>query len=187
MQPRVIRLNAGMIAVWALTLTAANAMSLLAQEPAADSSPVTTPYLAPQLALVQPAAGADLAQDNPAVVFRLAQGDSSDALDLASFEVAIDGVSRTPQFRVDSTEAWGSLDPPASPGSARADAMLDLGAHLITARICSVRSICTDARAAVTVVSSANAVSDPAAAKPKKRLVAVIVLILALIRRLITL
>ena len=187
MQSRVIRVRGGMIALLAFTSTVVRAVPLVAQSVNADSTPVTAPYRTPQIALVQPAPAAALEQSNPAVVFRIAQGDSSDALDLTSFEVAIDGADRTPQFHVDSTEAWGSLDPPTKPDTAGRAETLALGAHLLTARICSVRRICADIRAAVRVVSTASAPSDPHRSKPKSRLVAAVLLVLALIRRLITL
>lgn len=187
MQSQVIRARGGMIALLALASTVVRAIPLIAQQASADSALVTSPYRAPQIALAQPAAGATLEQNNPSVVFRFAQGDSGDALDLASFQVAIDGADRTPQFRVDSTEAWGSLDPPSRLDSMRSPEALAPGAHLLTARICSARNICADLRTALTVVSSDVAASDPHPAKPKSRLIAAIVLVLALIRRLITL
>jgi hypothetical protein len=187
MQPRVIRQRGGMIAILALTASAVRAVPLCAQAPTGDSSPVTLPYRAPQLALAEPVGGAGLPQDNPSVVFRFAQGETDDPLDLATFEVAIDGAGRTTQFRVDSTTAWGSLDPPPTDPSAPHDHALALGIHQLAARICSARAICTDTRATVTVIGPSTGTGDTTApAKRRSALVAVIVLILSLIRKLIT-
>lgn len=185
MQPRVIRLRGGIITLLALTALTTRALSLSAQAPAGESSPVALPYRAPRLALVEPEGGAGLPQDNPAVVFRFAQGELDDPLDLTTFEVAVDGQSRTTEFRVDSAEAWGSLDPSPRDSAASHDHALALGIHQLSARICSTRAICTDTRATVMVVASAiGAVDSTAPAKRRSVLVAVIVLILALIRKL---
>lgn len=187
MQPKVIRLRGGLIAILALTATTACAVPLRAQAPAGDSSPVTVPYRTPQIALAEPVSGANVPQDNPAIVLRFARGEPDDPLDLSTFEVAVDGATRTPQFRIDSTEAWGSLDPPARGQSEANTRALALGIHQLSARICSTHGICADVRASVTVAAPWFAVGDSTSKiKHRSELVVVIALVLAFIRKLIT-
>jgi hypothetical protein len=108
------------------------------------SSPSSTPggvavppYRLPTVVLVQPSTAA-LPQDRPIVVFRFAQGEPNDPIDLASFAVTVDGHDRTRSFQVTAAEAWGSLAGDAGTG----DPSLSLGVHQLSARICSARGAC---------------------------------------------
>jgi hypothetical protein len=113
-------------------------------QPPATTSAVLAPYRAPVLALVQPATGT-VTQDKPVVVFRFAQGEPTDPIDLASFAVSVDGEDRTGLFQVAGGDAWGPLDPPG-------DDALTVGAHQVVARICSTRGACASAASAVIVM-----------------------------------
>lgn len=132
--------------------------------PAAPSQPIITPYRAPLIALVQPASGGSLPSDRPAAVFRFAQGEPLDPLDVRSFAVSVDGEDRSALFQVTSTEAWGSLS----------EGDLAPGIHQVTARICSSRGACTSADA--TVVATASVVANPVPTKKKKNLLSLLLL-----------
>lgn len=121
--------------------------------------PVAFPsYRAPALALVQPPPGATVPADRPVVVFRFAQGEPADPIDVASFGVTVDGDDRTPLFQVGAGEAWGPLVPPgAGPND---------GARRVAARICSQRGACATAQAVVTL--AAPAISRSATGSPSR-------------------
>lgn len=146
-----------------LVALAARAGPLAAQQPTAIAT-----YRAPAIALVQPSGGGTVAQDRPAVVFRFLPGEPTDPLDVRSFTVAVDGADRTPLFQVSATEAWGPLAVPASESERAAIA---LGAHQLTARICSTRGVCASVAAMVTVVPRpGTAAIDERAPSGKARL-----------------
>lgn len=83
------------------------------------------------------------------VVFRFAAGDSTDPVDTRSFAVVIDGKDRSSLFQAAGETAWGPL------ASREESSSLSVGAHLVNARICSIRGTCTDVAVTVTVVASA--------------------------------
>ena len=66
-------------------------------------------YRAPAVVLVYPARGTALPADKAVVLFRFAPREADDPVDAASFRATVDGIDRTGQFRVTSSEAWGSL------------------------------------------------------------------------------
>lgn len=108
--------------------------------------PPTATYRTPLLNLVQPASGGSVPQDKPVVVFRFAQGESDDQIDLRSFSVAVDGRDVSAGFQIAGSDAWGPLMP-------RSDAEpLAVGAHELSAQLCSARGACAIARATVTVM-----------------------------------
>jgi hypothetical protein len=156
-----------------------------AQQPAPPPpSPAQTSiaaYRAPEIALVQPTGGATVPQDKPIVVFRFAQGEPTDPLDARSFAVAVDGEDRTALFQVAAGEAWGPL---AARGG---ENPIALGAHQITARICSARGTCTVASAMVTVVPEQAAAppGDGARAGARNKRNRLIEALLAATRRLL--
>lgn len=137
-----------------------NVSRAAAQAPAPTTSPPTTVpapappalalYRAPVIALVQPAAGGSVPQDKPVVVFRFAQGEANDAIDARSLTVGTDGKDVTTAFQVATGEAWGPLALAAS-GEA---ALPAIGAHQLTARICSERGACASTTATLTVSES---------------------------------
>jgi hypothetical protein len=106
---------------------------------------------APKLVLVQPPAGTSMPSDRPTVFYRYSSGEPTDPVDDASFQLWMDGVERTSGFRIGNGEAWGSLATtrPLSPG-----------AHLVVARVCSVRGICAAANDVVIAVPTAAAPPD---------------------------
>ena len=174
-----IRLRGARLAIVAFLLGAVRAYPLEAQQPAASQQPqlpatpsaVLAPYRAPVLALVQPATGT-VTQDKPVVVFRFAQGEPTDPIDLASFAVSVDGEDRTKLFQVAGGDAWGPLDPPG-------DDVLSVGAHQVVARICSTRGACASAASAVIVMPplvqpAGEAVPDEKKSRKRKVLDAVI-------------
>ncbi len=102
-------------------------------------------YGPPQLTLAHPAPGATVPSDNAAIVFRYAAGEANDPLDLRSFAVRVDGVDRTPHFRVTADAAWGLLAGAGGRG---------VHAYDVRARVCSVRGACAEISAIVAVVTS---------------------------------
>jgi hypothetical protein len=115
------------------------------EQPSQASAPIST-YRIPSLALVQPLNGSAVPQDKPVVVFRFAQGESDDQLDLRSLSVAVDGRDVTAGFQIAGNDAWGSL-------SLRSDRTpITVGVHDVSAQLCSARGACAIARAAVTVL-----------------------------------
>ena len=115
------------------------------------SPPVVTPsipaYRTPVIALVQPIDGGTVPQDKPVIVFRIAQGEPDDPIDMRSLLVARDGVDVTAAFQLTGLEAWGSMA-----GSLSSDPLLGAGSHQLVARICSARGACGTANAAVSIV-----------------------------------
>lgn len=116
------------------------------EAPPAGVTGAASAYRIPVLALVQPTSGGTVPQDKPVVVFRFAQGEPDDQLDLRSFSVAVDGRDVGAGFQIAGSDAWGSL-------ASRADAVpIPVGAHEVSAQLCSARGACVIARATVTVM-----------------------------------
>lgn len=148
--------------VVATLVTCALPRLLHAQAPSAPAPDASTlgGYRTPAIALVQPGNGGTLPQDKPVAVFRFAQGEPADAVDVRSLVVTLDGADVTARFQVVGNDAWGSLaDPAAGP--------LNPGPHQVLARICSARGACGSASAVVSIIAAmqpANAV-PPIASK----------------------
>ena len=138
-----------------VTLSSIASRSVFCQTTGA-SSPVpadTVPRSrAPVLALVQPPAGSTIPTDRPVVVFRFAPSEAADPIDVSSFRVWLDGSDRSSGFHVDGAEVWGSLAEPSSGSPASQASTLGAGVHLVTARLCTARGICSTANALVTVL-----------------------------------
>jgi hypothetical protein len=132
-------------------------------------------YRSPSIALVQPAAGEQLARDKAVLIFRFAQGEPADPLDASSFAVWVNGSARTALFQVGATEAWGPLSDSRE---------VTPGTYQVTGRICSTRGACGTTAATVTVASSATMPSEPADDGISRRQ-RVIDLVLAALKRLI--
>ena len=122
---------------------------LHAQSPAPAQPPVAG-YRLPAIALVQPQDGGAVYQDRPVIVLRFAVGEPSDPVDAGSLAVTIDGVDRTKLFQTSGADAWGPLGPTGA-----SDPSLAVGAHLVTARICSQRGACALTQATVSIIPSA--------------------------------
>jgi hypothetical protein len=123
--------------------------------------PAIAPYRLPAIALVQPQDGGAVYQDRPVIVLRFTAGEPSDPIDATSLAVNVDGVDRSKLFQSAGSDAWGPLAP-----SAPADSPLPLGAHRITARICSQRGACAMTQGTVlTIPNAATATSGPATAR----------------------
>lgn len=134
----------------------------------AQASPqVPTPgipaYRTPVIALVQPSDGGTVPQDKPVIVFRFAQGEADDPIDMRSLSVVRDGIDITTGFQLTGFEAWGSIG-----GAPPTGALLSLGAHQLVARICSARGACGTVNASVSIVA-ASASEQPGAAAPTRR------------------
>jgi hypothetical protein len=125
-------------------------------------------YRAPVIAMVQPATnaqqGGSIPQDRPVVVFRFAQGEITDPLDVGTFSVCLTGPGvntanavRTSSFQVSAAEAWGSL--------ADSKASLSAGVYEVTARICSTRGTCATTTATVNITASAMDSAKPQSRK----------------------
>jgi hypothetical protein len=128
-------------------------------QPPQSAGPAQLPfYRPPALALVQPAAGGSVPEDKPFVVFRFAQGEPNDPIDIRSFIVTVNGEERSTLFQVTSSEAWGPLVPRESSGRAA----LSTGAHQVIARICSIRGACSETSATVAVTLAPNPIEDGA-------------------------
>lgn len=131
-------------------------------------APQLPAYRIPAIGLAQPPNGGSVPTDHPLVVFRYLAGEATDPLDAQSFRVSIDGVDRTPRFRVTPTEAWGDLV------GADTAAALAPGPHRIAARVCSTRGACAEMTATVvatppvTVAGAAPAAADTSAGKKGK-------------------
>lgn len=139
--------SAAMTIAAAATATApsgrAQTTALALPAPAAYSAA----YRAPTLTQVLPPSGCPtVPQDRPVAVFRFVQGETSDPVDAASFRVAVDGQDRTRGFQVTvagaSGEAWGPLATVTA---------LGVGAHQVTARVCSTRGACGSVATTVSV------------------------------------
>ena len=136
---------------------------LLHGQAAPASQPAILPlYRTPVIALVQPPSGGAVPQDKPVVIFRFAQGEAGDGVDVKSFGVTVDGVDITAAFQIAGGDAWGSL------AGLRRDVPLSLGVHGVVARICSERGACGTVSAAVSVAQGANA-DAPSTEAPKRR------------------
>jgi hypothetical protein len=137
--------------------TAVSMAALLVAPSAYAQAPASTPVgtlRSPQLQLVQPPVGGSLPSDRPTVFYRYGPGDATDPIDDASFQLWVDRTERTSGFRVGNGEAWGRLG---------AERPLSPGAHLVVARVCSVRGICTAANNVVIAVPTAAAPPDDSA------------------------
>jgi hypothetical protein len=134
---------------------------LHAQTPAVPTpgpQPVA-PYRSPAIALVQPQDGGAVYQDRPVIVLRFALGEPTDPIDVNSLAVSVDGVDRTKLFQTSGSDAWGPLAP-----SGAADPSFTIGAHHLTARICSQRGTCAMTQATVLVIPDAAAATATAPA-----------------------
>ena len=99
-------------------------------------------YRAPAIVLAYPERGTDLPADKAVVVIRFAPREAEDPIDVSSFKATVDGIDRSAQFRVTSTEAWGPLGEASPPVGSSAETRLTSGAHTLGARVCSVRGVC---------------------------------------------
>lgn len=147
----------------------------LAQQPVQGPPPLAA-YRPPSLALIQPAGGGSLPQDRPVIMFRFSAGDSTDPIEARSFAIAIDGKDRTALFQLARDEVWGPLVPAEDTPS------LAPGAHVFSARICSIRGACGDISGSV-LVAATPAMQSKAAADRKRTLLD---LLLAAAKRLLS-
>lgn len=122
-----------------------------------QGGPTIAPYRLPAIALVQPQDEGAVYQDRPVVVLRFAAGEPTDPIDATSLAVNVDGIDRSKLFQTAGSDAWGPLVP-----SAAADPPLALGAHRITARICSQRGACAMTQATVLAIANAAATTTGA-------------------------
>ena len=119
------------------------------------------PYRLPAIALVQPQDEGAVYQDRPVIVLRFAAGEPTDPIDATSLTVNVDGIDRSKLFQASGSDAWGPLAP-----NAAADPPFPLGAHRITARICSQRGACTMTQATVfAIANAASATGAPTTAR----------------------
>jgi hypothetical protein len=134
---------------------------------ATPAQPIIAEYRTPAIALVQPPNGGTVSQDRAALVFRFAQGEPDDPLDVTSFAVSVDGEDRTKEFQlaVSATghQAWGTL------GGAEVARRPSVGTHQVTARICSSRGACAVAQGSVVVLPAIVAPAPDETAKPISR------------------
>lgn len=142
---------------WAVRV--AGVASVLAQQA------MSAAYNPPRLVLAYPAAGVTVPSNNATVVFRYALGDPSDPLDLRSFAVVVDGADRTPHFRVTADAAWGAISDQGKAG---------IRGHEVQARICSVRGVCSEVTAIVTVVGAISTSDDVAKRERRRKLIDVL-------------
>lgn len=119
-----------------LNLATTLAVALVLPLPVGAQQPPPSVRL-PSITLVQPPDGGTIPADRPVLAFRFTAADPSDQLDLGSLKVAVDSHDATPSFHVTPNDAWGKLDGSAVPGGS-----LAVGAHTVTARICSLRGVC---------------------------------------------
>jgi hypothetical protein len=157
--------------------TVAACCALCAAAAGAQQPAVLAPYRAPAIALVQPPGGGTVPQDKPVVVFRFAQGEPDDPIDVASFGITVDGQGRTTLFQLSAGEAWGPL------ASGDRGISIAPGAHQIAARICSLRGACGEMSAVVTVTAPATTTAEKARADRKRTLLD---LVLAAARKLLS-
>lgn len=159
------------MAVIAFAAGGASAYPLRAQTPvppapppstATPAQPLIAAYRTPVIALVQPPNGGTVSQDRAALVFRFAQGEPDDPLDVTSFAVSVDGEDRTKEFQLAASaaghQAWGRL------GANDVSRRPSVGTHQVTARICSSRGACAVAQGSVVVLPAL--VTTEQAAKP---------------------
>ena len=122
--------------VWAVRV--ASVASLIAQQAA------SVVHGTPTVVLSYPAPGVSVPGENATVVFRYAVDDASDPLDLRSLRITVDGVDRTSHFRVTAEAAWGAIVDSGETG---------LLAHDVRARVCTIRGVCAELSAVVTVLA----------------------------------
>lgn len=148
---------------------ACGARSLMAQSSptgARDSmeARVSAPYRLPLLTMAQPLDGGAVYQDRAIITLRYGAGETDDALDIGSLIVTIDDRDETRNFQIAATQAWGSLGAEASRPA--------IGAHRVSARICSIRGACATTRATVVVLpplaSGMTVPAEDAAGSPKQ-------------------
>lgn len=132
----------------------------LAQQPVQGPPPLAV-YHPPSLALIQPVGGGSVPQDRPVIMFRFAAGDSTDPIEARSFAIAVDGTDRTTLFQLARDEVWGPLVP------AEDTPFLTPGAHVFSARICSIRGACGEVSGSV-LVATAPALQGKASADRKR-------------------
>jgi hypothetical protein len=99
-------------------------------------------YRGPAVVLAYPARGATLPADKAVVLFRFAPREADDPVDPASFKATVDGIDRTTQFRVTSSEAWGTLGDTATARGNAGTTTVATGPHNVAVRVCSVRGAC---------------------------------------------
>jgi len=99
-------------------------------------------YRAPAIVLAYPERGTVLPADKAVVVIRFAPREAGDPIDVSSFRATLDGVDGTGQFRVTSTEAWGTLGNSSPPAGASPETRITSGPHTLGARVCSARGVC---------------------------------------------
>lgn len=133
------RIDAG----WAVRM--AGVASLVAQQA------TSAIHGAPTVVLAYPAAGVSVPGDSPTVVFRYLAGDASDPLDLRTLRVLVDGLDRTPHFRVTAEAAWGAIVQSPEAG---------IRAHDVRARVCTIRGACAEVSAVVTVITVQGDATD---------------------------
>jgi hypothetical protein len=124
-------------AAWAVRV--ASLASLVAQQA------TSVVHGAPTLVLSYPAPGVSVPGDNATVVFRYAVDDAIDPLDLRSFRITVDGVDRTSHFRVTADAAWGAIAQDVEAG---------VRAYDVRACVCTIRGVCAELSAVVTVLSA---------------------------------
>jgi hypothetical protein len=112
-------------------------------------------------------------------MFRFSAGDSSDPVDAHSLVVAVDGKDRTTLFQVAGEVAFGPLVPPPNDHQQP----IAVGPHAIAARVCSLRSLCGEVAATVTIAASPALTPDETHVSAIQTLLD---LLLTLIKRLLT-
>ncbi|MDB4906768.1 MAG: hypothetical protein JWO05_1552 [Gemmatimonadetes bacterium] len=119
----------------------------------------------PTIRMLSPVEGAAVPADRPMVVFRLGMTTDAhaneaplDSADATSFRAWVDGVDRTRAFRFSGEDAWGPLFDPVltSTSTSASTSMSVVGAHAVSARLCSSRGICTTTHAVVLVLLPAT-------------------------------
>jgi hypothetical protein len=102
----------------------------------------SSPYRAPAIGLAYPERGTALPADKAVAVIRFAPREADDPIDASSFRATVDGFDRTSQFRVTSTEAWGTLGDSSRLAGASLETRITSGPHTLGARVCSARGVC---------------------------------------------
>lgn len=154
----VLRFRRRGTAVLAMASAACIAASSARAQVAAVPAPIS-PLPAPSIELVHPAPGSTIPSDRPTVFFRYGPGVASDPIEDGSFQLWVDGIERSSGFRVGNGEAWGvASDRPLTPG-----------AHLVIARVCSVRGVCAAANNIVVAVPTAPASPNDSGRPPAAR------------------
>ena len=132
-----------------------------AQQPM-PASPAAASSHAPVLTLVEPLSGGTLPRDRPVAVFRFAAGDAADSINAQTFAISVDGIDRSALFHATREIAVGLL----VADSAADSAALAPGIHQLHARVCSLRGVCSDLDASVTVIPAEPPAQSDSAAKP---------------------